>query len=459
MSGCRTSEDRLARPCGQIPQSLKHRRLLLSSASKASLVEDNRFPAADGRAAGTEVADSVVVNTPLKRKPEHGDNEASELSELKITPGSAEVVNNPLVRLTKKSYSRPKVSKHNKSDVQDSLSNAAGSPSCNALTNVGTCRYDSSLGLLTKRFINLLKHAQDGTLDLNKAAETLVVQKRRIYDITNVLEGIGLIEKNLKNKIRWTGLDDKMPGEVQNDLPLLQAEVEKLVLQENQLDECISKMQERMRVFTEAESNQKLLYLTIDDIKSVPCFQNQTLIAIKAPHGTTLEVPDPDEAFEYPHWRYRIVIRSTMGPIDIYLVSKFEKNFEEMSSVETPSRTDEMVSSGSLEAAILAVATDESKDEKMEFKNQDRQGCLDASSSEDTGCGMTKIVPSEIDTDADYWLQSDFGASITDLWNTPQSQWDRYRTDDFTTDNTSTAEHQTPCGTIDPPTHAPLQKL
>ena len=23
--------------------------------------------------------------------------------------------------------------------------------------------------------------------------------------------------------------------------------------------------------------------------------QNQTLIAVKAPHGTTLEVPDPDE--------------------------------------------------------------------------------------------------------------------------------------------------------------------
>lgn len=25
------------------------------------------------------------------------------------------------------------------------------------------------------------------------------------------------------------------------------------------------------------------------------CLQNKTLIAIKAPHGTTLEVPDPDE--------------------------------------------------------------------------------------------------------------------------------------------------------------------
>lgn len=29
------------------------------------------------------------------------------------------------------------------------------------------------------------------------------VQKRRIYDITNVLEGIGLIEKKLKNRIHW----------------------------------------------------------------------------------------------------------------------------------------------------------------------------------------------------------------------------------------------------------------
>lgn len=29
------------------------------------------------------------------------------------------------------------------------------------------------------------------------------MQKRRIYDITNVLEGIGLIEKTVKNRIQW----------------------------------------------------------------------------------------------------------------------------------------------------------------------------------------------------------------------------------------------------------------
>lgn len=82
----------------------------------------------------------------------------------------------------------------------------AGSPS--PLTPASSCRYDSSLGkyeihffvfdihcfdialklsreiivtrlswpgLLTKKFINLIKHAEDGILDLNKAAETLEV--------------------------------------------------------------------------------------------------------------------------------------------------------------------------------------------------------------------------------------------------------------------------------------------
>jgi transcription factor E2F3 len=43
------------------------------------------------------------------------------------------------------------------------------------------------------------------SVDLNEAAEKLHVAKRRIYDITNVLEGIGLIEKTIKNKVRWKG--------------------------------------------------------------------------------------------------------------------------------------------------------------------------------------------------------------------------------------------------------------
>ena len=57
-----------------------------------------------------------------------------------------------------------------------------------------TDKQEKSLGLLTIRFVGLLQEAPDGVLDLKSAAELLNVrQKRRIYDITNVLEGIGLI--------------------------------------------------------------------------------------------------------------------------------------------------------------------------------------------------------------------------------------------------------------------------
>ena len=59
-------------------------------------------------------------------------------------------------------------------------------------------RYETSLGLLTKKFVSLFHSSSSGTVDLNKASESLAVQKRRIYDITNVLEGIGLVEKKSK---------------------------------------------------------------------------------------------------------------------------------------------------------------------------------------------------------------------------------------------------------------------
>jgi transcription factor E2F3 len=49
--------------------------------------------------------------------------------------------------------------------------------------------------------VNVCIHQQ--ILDLNKAAEDLEVQKRRIYDITNVLEGIDLVVKKSKNNIQW----------------------------------------------------------------------------------------------------------------------------------------------------------------------------------------------------------------------------------------------------------------
>ena len=51
-------------------------------------------------------------------------------------------------------------------------------------------------------------NAADHVARFDFAAEQLAVKKRRIYDITNVLEGIGLIEKKSKNNIQWKGYCD-----------------------------------------------------------------------------------------------------------------------------------------------------------------------------------------------------------------------------------------------------------
>jgi transcription factor E2F3 len=51
-------------------------------------------------------------------------------------------------------------------------------------------RKENGLVKLTNKFIQMLREAPNMTLDLNEVVNKLRVQKRRIYDITNVLEGI-----------------------------------------------------------------------------------------------------------------------------------------------------------------------------------------------------------------------------------------------------------------------------
>ncbi|KAE9414433.1 hypothetical protein Angca_008643, partial [Angiostrongylus cantonensis] len=51
--------------------------------------------------------------------------------------------------------------------------------------------------------IQLLQKRLLQVVNLNEAAVLLNVPKRRLYDITNVLEGVDLVEKVGKNSIRW----------------------------------------------------------------------------------------------------------------------------------------------------------------------------------------------------------------------------------------------------------------
>ncbi|XP_061432114.1 transcription factor E2F5-like isoform X2 [Lethenteron reissneri] len=182
-------------------------------------------------------------------------------------------------------------------------------------------RHEKSLGLLTAKFVSLLQEAKDGVLDLKVAADTLAVrQKRRIYDITNVLEGIGLIEKKSKNSIQWKGLG---PGcntrEVSERLVCLKAEMLELERREQELETQRSWVQQSIRNVTEDAGNAALAYLPYEDL--CRCFRADTLLVIKAPVGTELEVPFPDNV-SGGQSKFQIHLRSQSGPINVLLVNK-----------------------------------------------------------------------------------------------------------------------------------------
>ncbi|XP_021377574.1 transcription factor E2F3-like [Mizuhopecten yessoensis] len=178
-------------------------------------------------------------------------------------------------------------------------------------------RYDTSLGLLTKKFVGLLKNAREGVLDLNKAAEHLEVQKRRIYDITNVLEGINLISKKSKNNIQWKGCTNSIAANpdcpaLSTEIVDLHSDVADLEAKENMLDDLIVSCTKQLKSMTEEADNKKLAYVTYQDIRNIDTLDEQTVIAIKAPPETRLEVPDPDQNIQ-------IWLKSSKGPIEVYL--------------------------------------------------------------------------------------------------------------------------------------------
>ncbi|XP_044024992.1 piggyBac transposable element-derived protein 4-like isoform X3 [Siniperca chuatsi] len=155
-------------------------------------------------------------------------------------------------------------------------------------------RQDVSLGVLTQSFLELLLAAPDGLLDLRQVTTSLKTRRRRVYDITNVLEGINLIEKESPNKFKWIG-GCEISSFLWKNQQKFQRELENLKLVEDTLDTIINSCAQQLFDMTDDKENATLAYLTHDDISRFRAFQEQTVIVVKAPEETRLEVPAPNE--------------------------------------------------------------------------------------------------------------------------------------------------------------------
>ncbi|KAH8310534.1 hypothetical protein KR044_001814 [Drosophila immigrans] len=179
-------------------------------------------------------------------------------------------------------------------------------------------RADTSLGILTKKFVDLLQESPDGVVDLNDASNRLSVQKRRIYDITNVLEGIGILEKKSKNNIQWRGGQSLVSSERSRHI---EAENERLEQRENEVNTLIDQMRgELAEISREVENIGGMAYVTQNDLLNVDLFKDQIVIVIKAPPEARLGVSNRTNSFSDPKEPREIFVKSENGEeINVFL--------------------------------------------------------------------------------------------------------------------------------------------
>ncbi|XP_028460198.1 transcription factor E2F6 isoform X1 [Perca flavescens] len=171
-------------------------------------------------------------------------------------------------------------------------------------------RQDVSLGMLTQRFLELLLAAPGGSIDLRQVTTSLQTRRRRVYDITNVLEGINLIEKQSTNKVKWIG-SCHISSFLWLSQQRVQKELDNLKLVEDTLDTFIKSCAQQLFDMTDDLENAASAYVTHEDVRRLAVFQEQTLLVVKAPEETKLEVPPPKED------NIQIHLKGGKGPIAV----------------------------------------------------------------------------------------------------------------------------------------------
>lgn len=155
----------------------------------------------------------------------------------------------------------------------------------------GSKRLEKSLATMTVNVVDLLKKAPKGILNLGEATKVLEVrQKRRIYDVTNVLEGIGLIEKHGKNSVKWRG--DTLtpdPRDVTRQMRVLRHERSSLLAYEASIDQQLKIIRQCINNSQADESTTSFAYITSEDITDVFGEQTTNLIVKKSSDSAKID--------------------------------------------------------------------------------------------------------------------------------------------------------------------------
>lgn len=176
-------------------------------------------------------------------------------------------------------------------------------------------RQENSLDELTKEFIDYVLKSTSKDIYINDLVKKLKVKKRRIYDITNVLEGIGFIKKEAKNKIIWqkTDLIDFFPKNsktlkninIEIDEEEKKNKINEIQKEINLVDSLIKKTNEKLKIYENSETGNFLLYEDLCELNGISKDNNSHLIGIKNRNNNNNElkfefqnIEDPNKLYE-----------------------------------------------------------------------------------------------------------------------------------------------------------------
>jgi len=149
-------------------------------------------------------------------------------------------------------------------------------------------RQENSLSKLTKKVLDYVRDMKKVNINLNELVKDLGVKKRRIYDITNVLQGIGYVEKQGKNEIIWNKKQiycDKK--EIKNK--------SKIITMNQKIKELNQKMEKEIEELNNLSSKiefEKNNYVKFNDLVNLAKNENQDLLIIKSAIGSKINIFD-----------------------------------------------------------------------------------------------------------------------------------------------------------------------
>ena len=180
-------------------------------------------------------------------------------------------------------------------------------------SNSKSFKIENSLSQLTQNFLNYIKKKGRVKISINDLVNDLNVKKRRIYDITNVLQGIGYLDKMGKNNFLWiknnndennehappnseSAKKDIISENYISNYSQLKKEFDELKSKNNELDDLINRYREEFKLISEKNEFKIYGYINFDDIIELSRNENVHFMLIKAPKGTLINVIDDEEA-------------------------------------------------------------------------------------------------------------------------------------------------------------------